>query len=473
MNVVAVLLFDWLRRARSGYLQMGLFLAALWFVAGLGGSDPRLILAITLLVAAGLGPFVALGGLLPREVLLLPISGEDRWRTQWTAASLLSAAWAATAQSIGLMAAWLVRPGQLGFGAVTVCIVLVLAQAGLGLAILRGLPAVGAWSTRVRRRAARLGTVGASLLGGLTILLILVVPFAGLVFWRALPVAWNEFPLPVAAATAIGLLLLARSRATPAFRARPAGASTVHASGRSNRRPGIDVPFEGAMRLVAAGGIRLVAGLTTVLAFVWLLESAWSSPGSFMEEVFSPFSDVVRPPFMAFVFGAMLLHAALGGFVGGRSNPVLDLLHHLRVLPLSGWQSVALLLGFRLGGWLLIWVELLAVHVMAIGAPASPRLDWLILIIGCDAMAFALTLRWTLTSRMVIAFPMGVFLAASFASLIVLRATGTAGAVEMERLLTTAIGVITWLLGVWMLRRTLWTRSALYHAPIATTPSAS
>jgi hypothetical protein len=45
-------------------------------------------------------------------------------------------------------------------------------------------------------------------------------------------------------------------------------------------------------------------------------------------------------------------------------------------------------------GWLNVWVVLLILHLVLVGAPTSWRLGWLVVAVGLDAVFHAAQLRW-------------------------------------------------------------------------------
>lgn len=91
--MVARLVIDALWRNRWIYLVVGVLLVPFWLLFGVSRSNPLPIgiTALSLILAAVLGPMFAVATMGLRELRHLPVTNRDLWRTTWVAATVVSA----------------------------------------------------------------------------------------------------------------------------------------------------------------------------------------------------------------------------------------------------------------------------------------------------------------------------------------------------------------------------------------------
>jgi hypothetical protein len=125
------------------------------------------------------------------------------------------------------------------------------------------------------------------------------------------------------------------------------------------------------------------------------------------------------------------------------------------VLPIGVRQVNALLVCRRLLGWLVVWLFLLAFHVVVFrGAPSTLRLDILVWVAGSDALVYALQLRWM---KWLPIFTFAMFFGIFSAS--VIDAQGAA----IAPFAGIAMGLACLTAAVWINHTTLTSRQELYR----------
>lgn len=333
------------------------------------------MLAASMGITQFLGPWVLAQMVAPREVLHLPMSQQEIWRTKWAVGTFVCV----SAMTIGKMFG-LVVPGAADFDTLTLSIALDLLYSAAGTGLLFVLPA------GVVPRARLLLAVMVCLIGP-------ILPFA---FRHRLPAHWNEVGV-----LSILLAVLGTALAFLAYKSTPAqvsvqSAAETRAMLRAKRRlaPSIFDGVTGLPRLLLKAWVSIAAMQLGIVIIVPVVMYGFNL---FTGEPGSSFGDAAAE-FGFLPFGAQ----------AGRPNLVLfwifgnagmlsigEVMRHLRTLPISTRQLLGLLFALSVIAWTNGWLVLAALHFAVTGTTPS---DWLIHVLvaffGIDALLRAFQLRW-------------------------------------------------------------------------------
>jgi hypothetical protein len=423
---------DQLRRNRWNFVWLTALVMLLWTSgAVIGGFSPHFIVAASMSLTVVAGPLLA-SQANPREVLLLPVSRTELWRTRWWMSLVVPVGFIAT----GKFAGWLLAgaPGgqPVGLELVGLSSLMDLAYAGSLMSVLPWIHLSGmARRKRPGRRAGFLSVV---------LVLLSIAPVAGMVIpfalQKRLPTAWTELSAVGAILIVLGLGLAGLAYAvTPRTVAQvtPAAVRTTRGAGWSPRLPAF-AGLTGLRLLIARTwtiaalmqlGITLTALVGVYVYNVWMGTPEGSRWADTAREIgLLPFEMITSGPIWAMLF-----------MVGRAGNDgTTRSLRHLRALPLGTRQLGVLLLTLPLIVWPTAWLLLAGVHVMVSDQPISSlQLPLFLGLIGIDSLLRAFELRWQK--------PWLLFLVFVFAGMIAYAAQTHRPAVDAGLVLTGLIGL--------------------------------
>lgn len=455
--MIRYLLRDALRRHMPIYLSFGGFLALIWLMMVSGALAPTGALALSLGHAWFLGVFAGVSLFASREVGLLPIPRRTLWRAQWIASTLVATFWTTAAKLVAaLVAAPFSHAPDLQFIVLSGCLDFLYNGVLLAVAI-----ATGVADGRIRgngsiiRKAVQASGVFVALMGG----------FAwGFVLRIIVPTSWAE--VTGATAMVMGAALVV---SLAAFFSAPPTGETRAGRVRQDIRPRQDSVrargrgwLVGMPRLIAddlkttavmAAALPVIIGAAFYGIILFNPSPGDASPLKVMKEMgWLPLrpDTLFRHCFFLVVLGLSLVNNRMSR--GADPSP---LLRQLRVLPIGLRQLNALLVCRRLLGWVVVWLCLLAFHVVVFrAAPSTLRLDILGWVAGADALVYAVQLCW-MNWLPTFAFAMffGIFSAS------VIDAQGAA----IAPFAGIAIGLACLTAAVWINHTTLTGRQGLYR----------
>lgn len=397
--MIRYLLRDALRRHLPIYLSGGGFLAFMWLIMVAGAIAPSGALAFSLGMAWFLGVFAGVSLFASREIGLLPIPRRTLWRAQWIASTLVATFWTTSAKLAGaLFGALSAQPSDLRFLALSSCLDFLYTGVLLAVAAATGVAGGRIHENgSIIRKAVQASGMFVALMGG----------FAwGFVLRIVVPTSWTQ----VAGTTAIVMSAALVVSLAVFFHSPRPGEPRPGRLGRDIRRREDRVRSYRPGRLVGmprliADDLKATAGMAAVIpalisAAFFGLYAFNPAPG----EGTGPLKAMKEMGLLPLRPDALFRHCYFLLFLGvsvvnnrgsRRADPVSPLLRQLRVLPIGVRDLNAVLVGRRLLGWVVVWLFMLAFHVVVLrSAPSTLRLDILVWIAGSDALVYALQLRW-------------------------------------------------------------------------------
>lgn len=439
--MVTRLVVDSLRRQRKRWLLALMAFSLSWTIGSKAGEAPSQVgqLLLWAMIWSQTGALQAV----PREIRLLPVTGRQLWWAQWWGMVPAIAAIVLAAGVLGAaLGAWRDGRGAAGIETVALVSVLVFVLVGALTAIgtaRRAVPpdqarsAEGFW--RFYRLAGGLlvsaaiaaGAFGVG--GGLPLTFAALTPttMVGLVLATSVvlvgavrgpgPNAFIDLYTFGPAHYPVGTQTIhAGTRAHPAGPpARPVGSSAILTPRRHVGvvgrvlarvvlfllRPRPDDSLTGLPKLfwrtwlnrvvplvvgalMSAVLVGVIGEVASRFAFDWsnALQRLWNAP------VGSALGMAAMALIVAHLDAVASLTAA-----SDRADHVSALARHLRALPVKTSRLVGFLIFRRAMGWFSLWAVAIVFHVFLVGAPAELRLDWLLLVIGIDALVYAVLLR--------------------------------------------------------------------------------
>jgi hypothetical protein len=445
----------YLRQSWGMYLVAMLPLVVLWTGAAEAGALSRqVVLAITLGVAALIGPATTTTRMTPTEVRLLPISRHRLWVARWLVSVVVPTLWVGACMLAGrTQTVALTRLGTLGADTAGLALVTVFLYLGMVMALhaLTGVVRFAdgrlrpGWLWGACRLGLHLGAAGSV--------------FWGFLFRKYLPVSIDGLSvgmLVVLALGAVATLAGAMYRPDPgAFvDARQLSAAPLKATARWQR---FDDPFTGLPKLFWWTWRELSVPLVLMFACVTVVEFGWPGWGIELEEML-PFGRVAEGLPSILIMMVILL-AGQAGDLPGQTDVTASTARHLRVLPLNPMALTFYLVFRRAVGWLTLWVGAIALYALVVGRPELLRLDWLLFLVGIDAMVDAVRLRAGI--RRSIAVPL--LLAAVFAIATVV-VNGLAGGPTLASVAQVLIGTVALAAAVIVHHGAVRSGTALYTA---------
>jgi len=374
------LLVNSLRRNWAFLAGVTAFAALIWLAGGSGLFSVGTVLGASMAMQWA-GPGLALGLVAPREVLILPISQQEIWRTRlW----------------FGIPAVALAMTGGklLGLG---ISVALAQPAPGLDTIALSGVldvsyAAVFSWVFFLMTSQTTWRTV-------VGVALFLVSPFAPSAVGDKLPVAWNQLtPLSLALITvsvAAGLLAYLR---TPTLVTAPSQATNRAALQSKSRRW---VPefshVTGLWRLLLKVWTTALASLIgTMVAVPLLMQLVDRSVGDTADGWLDTARHFGLMPFElsgASPNWAVFILVSLSAGVGGES--MIRLVRHLRTLPMTARGLTAIFMSTSFVAWATAWCVLAGFHLIATGGSLQTwRLPLFVSFFGADCLYRAFQLRW-------------------------------------------------------------------------------
>lgn len=445
----------YLRQSWGMYLVAMPPLVVLWTGAAEAGALSRqVVLAITLGVAALIGPATTTTTrMTPREVRLLPISRRRLWVARWLVSVVVPTLWVGACMLAGrTLTVALTRLGTLGADTAGLALVTVFLYLGMVMA-LHALTGVGrfadgrlrpGWLWGACRLGLHLGAAGSV--------------FWGFLFRKYLPVSIDGLGvgmLVVLALGAVATLAGAMYRPDPgAFVDVRQLSARLKATTRWQR---FDDPFTGLPKLFWWTWRELAVPLVLMFACMTVVEFGWPGSGIGWEEML-PFGRVAEGPPSIWIMMVILL-AGQAGDLPGQTDVTASTARHLRVLPLNPMALTFYLVFRRAVGWLTLWLVAIALYALVVGRPELLRLDWLLFLVGIDAMVDAVRLRAGI--RRSIAVPL--LLAAVFAIATVV-VNGLAGGPTLASVAQVLIGTVALAAAVIVHHGAVRSGTALYTA---------
>jgi len=381
------LFVDALRRIRTGLLAVGALAAVLWVLTGTGASGAAFGITLSMSLAVIAGPFAGASIVAPREVLLLPLSRQEVWRTRWCIGTAVTAG----VMTTGKIAGMLLGRQSLPIEVVWLSSLLDLACIGIVTSLL---PAVQALqSIRVTgsgpwKRAVAAAPVIGSMIFPFS-------PFLPFLAFKYVPTSWSHLPALALAFMIIGAGLAAASYfMTPRAIPGPSrGATRAALQTRGKSRWPVFPNVTGLRRLIGQAWLRaalIQAGtILTVPTLMSLLDRASGGRldwlGTARDFGFLPFEAGHWSAnwIMIFVFGSIA------------SGQTLATLRQLRTLPVSAFQLNGVFAGLSLTAWVNAWVFLAAFHVVATGRPIeSWQVPMFLAFFSLEYLARAINVHW-------------------------------------------------------------------------------
>lgn len=217
------LFVDALRRIRYGLLAVGALAAVLWLLTGTGASGAAFGIAFSMSLAVISGPFAGSRSVAPKEALLLPLSRQEIWRTQWWIGTVVTAGVMTTGKIAGMLLGRSLTQQALPIEVVWLSSLLDLACIGIVTSLL---PAVQMLqSIRVTGSGPWKSVVAAGPV--IALLVFAFSPFLAIASFKYVPTGWSHLP-----ALALGFMLIGAGLAaasyfmTPRVISRPSSEAT-------------------------------------------------------------------------------------------------------------------------------------------------------------------------------------------------------------------------------------------------------
>ena len=376
-DVNRLLLIDSFRRNPLALLIQAGIGAAIWIAAGAGLFTTGTALAASMALAQLSGPGLAVRMVAPREVLILPMSRTEIWRTRFCFSTAVVVCAVTTGKLLGLAAShsWQ-QPGP-GLETIALSTVFDVVYASAFTWMFFVVP--------VQRPA--LMTFG--------VIVFMLSPFMPFVLSDRLPTIWSELT-----ATSIGFIVAGSALGLLAFLGTP---TVVTAPS----------PVAGRAALKARGGGWLpefprVVGLNRLLLKVWMMAAATQVGtmivmplGIWLFNGFAgPWSDWISSArdlgFLPFDPQANRMNVVwIWIFASVGNETIMNSLRLLRSLPLTARALTVLLLSSSFITWINAWIVLGLVHLAVFGeVPADWRISLLVGYLGGDCLMRSLQLRW-------------------------------------------------------------------------------
>jgi hypothetical protein len=375
------LLIDSLRRNWVSLLIKAGFGTLIWIAAGGGLVSTGTAIAASMALAQLAGPGLAIRLVAPREVLILPMSRQEIWRTRFLYGIAVVAIATTSGKLLGLWISEWLRMHAPGLGTIAMSGVLDVVYAAVGTWVV--------WLSFVSPDRSKI-------LFAAGVIALLLSPFLPFTVADRLPTALAQLNVTSLALLVAGLAIGALSYfSTPRLVAAPS--PTAARAALKSRRRGIWPEFDrltGLKRLVLkawAGSIAVQVGTIVSIPIVllvtdWLIgdpSESWLDYARHMGLL--PFELSDRSPnwVMCWIFAS----------VGSESTGAM--LRHLRTLPFSTRALTSVLMSVSFTTWTSAWLVLAAFHVLTTGGPPQTwQLPWFAGFVGLDCFFRAFQLRW-------------------------------------------------------------------------------
>lgn len=364
--------------------------------------------ALAMLCASWMPPTWAIATVLAREVRMMPVSDLELWRARWWLAvvvpGVIGFAGKALALASGHSSGGDATPG------LDTALLSTLYDIALAGIVLMFLPLVERFERPLRLAGHR---IAAAVWGWVATLVFMGGWAWPLIFPEALITRIGEFDVGRGAVLG-GLLALGVGSAMWRRVPRPSGKPFYYDVEADERRP--DTPTREAAPISRRSHL---AGLAYFIwtdwkrsaAMVVLVVAAYATAGGIFIVLTAPPATIVdglraigllpfddrtsgAPAFVALTVIGMFSVAGYRQLLA-LSDWLVDMPRHFRALPLPARAYVGLLLALPLLGWLTLYAVLALVHVAATAAWPSPvRLEVVVLLVGVDALARVMSLRF-------------------------------------------------------------------------------
>jgi hypothetical protein len=373
-----MLLVDSLRRNWIALVIQAGVAAAIWIAAGAGLISTGTAISASMALAQLSGPGLTIRMVAPREVLILPMSKAEIWRTRlwFSTAAVVCAVASGKLLAFAVSPLWL-QPAP-GLETIALSTVLDVAYASVFTWMFFVVPS---------QRPA---------LMAIGVAVFLLSPFVPFVLADRLPTAWNELTVTslslIAAGAVAGVLAYAGTPLIVTAPSPTAGRAALKARGRGWLPEFPQVV--GLNRLLVKVWITAVAiqvGTIVVMPLVMqLISGMFGGP-------FDDFPDSAREfGLLPFAPDANRMNGVwIWVFANVGNEAMRSMLRHLRSLPFRAWTLTAVLMSGPLISWINAWIVLGLFHVVVFGQlPHDWRLPLFIGYLSCDCLVRSVQLRW-------------------------------------------------------------------------------
>jgi hypothetical protein len=430
------LLIDSFRRNWASLVIQGLMGAAIWIATGAGLFSTGTAIAASMALAQLSGPVLAVRMVAPREVLILPMSKAEIWRTRFVFSTII----VVVAVASGKLLAFAVSPLWLqpapGLDTIALSTVLDIVYASVFTWLFFIIPA----------QRSTLMAIGVGVF--------LLSPFLPFVFADRLPTTWSQLTtgsisLMIAGVIA-GVLAFAGTPLQVTAPGPAAGRAALKARGRGwwpefPRVVGLNrllmKTWTTALAIQVGTIVVVPVGMTLVdRLFDGSVDDLSTAAREFGLFPFEPDANTISAIWM-WIFAS----------VGNES--MTTMLRHLRSLPLRAWSLAVVFLAGSLVTWINAWIVLSVFHFVFFGElPLTWRLPLLIGYIGFDCLTRSLQLH--LSTR----FTAIILLFAVVAPVSIIC---SALNLSLDPVLL-SLGPVAVLLAAWLTHRALTTNRAAY-----------
>jgi hypothetical protein len=371
------LLVDSLRRNWIALLIQAGLAATIWIAAGAALISIGTAVAASMALAQLAGPGLAVRMVAPREVLILPMSKAEIWRTRFWFGTVMVVGAVASGKLLGFAASQLWSQPAPGFETIALSTVLDVVYASAFTWLFFILPA---------QRPT---------LMGIGVAIFLLSPFVPFALSDRLPTAWNELTM-----TGIGLILAGAAAGVLAYLGTPvlvtapspiAGRAALKARGRGwlPEFPQV-VGLNRLLLKIWTTALAIQVGTIVMLPLVMrLIDGVFGGSLDDFSEAARKYGLLPFEPDANRVNGVWLWILASVG-----NEAMSNMLRHLRALPFRAWTLTAVFLAASLITWLTAWIVLGLFHFVLFGhLPATWRLPLLLGYLGCDCLVRSLQLR--------------------------------------------------------------------------------
>lgn len=375
-------------------IQAGLA-ATIWIAAGAELFSTGVAIAASMALAQFSGPGLAGRVVAPREVLILPLSKAEIWRTRFWFSIAMVAGAVASGKLLGLAASNASSQPAPGLETIAVSTVLDVVYASAFTWLFFILPAK-------------------SIQLAIWVAVFLLSPFVPFVLADRLPTAWHELT-----ATSIILISAGGMAGVLAYFSTP---MLVTAPSPVAGRPALKTKGRGWLPefpqvvglnrlLMKVWSTALVIQIGTLLVMpmgLWLFNGfagPWIDWTTSMREFgLLPFDPQANRMNVVWVW----IFASIG------NETIMGTIRHLRSLPLTARALTAVLISSSLITWINAWIVLGVCHLMVLGElPVTWRMPLFLGYFGCDCLTRSLQLRWNtrfgfVLVLLLVVFPIGL-----------------------------------------------------------------